>query len=148
MGFRNVLILVVGLAISATCAFAKNEKIVEGQKMRDGICIDYKKLYYDVDQGGGNFVTKMKVLEKECGTECYDIVYDGPEGGYTGDISTLPGAGLPFTIDAGGHGYVTVPSGYGGMLAPDSPSCDATYTPDYSTTFIIHAQLLSGIYIE
>lgn len=150
MLFRTTIVLFVGFVLSTASALALNNRFVEGETTRGGECIEYRKLFYDVDQGGGSFVTKVKVLERKCGSDgCFTEVYNGPESGYNGDIYTPPNAGLPFSIGAGGYGYVTVPSGDGGMLAPDSsPTCDVTFTADYSTTVVIHPDLLVGIYIE
>ena len=94
-------------------------------------------------------VTNIKVFMRPCGTGCFQLIYDGPQGSYTGPYEEV-GEALPISIGTDGYGYVTVASGNGGYLASDNSesNCDATFDPDNSTTVVIDKVFMDQMALE
>ena len=121
----------------------------EGSVSLLGVCYDYRIMTYEVQSGGGVTTQKVKVFMSPCGQNCFGLVYDGPQGSYTGPLEEI-GTALPISIGSGGHGYVTVSSGEGGTFAPDgtNAACDASHTSDFSTTLVIDKSYIEAMGLE
>lgn len=148
--WQTIAVSCILLMMTLTAATARSGEMVQGERERDGECIQYRIMKYQVSHGGEDTETYTRIFERPCGSTCWEEVYNGPGAVYSGEYSSLMyDPGLPIVINAGGTGYVTVPSGEGGLFAPaTSQTCDATFTPDASTVFVIDSAFLLDIGLQ
>lgn len=142
-----LLLLFAGTTVLAD--LNPNRWYAEGEIERDGHCIAFKILAKKVNAGMPSEYWEYRILEGNCDGTCMEEVYRGPLSLYGGDVPIPPTGSpdqLPITVTPSGTGYVSVPIGSGGTLAPGGssyPTCDAVYTTNGSSVLVIESSLLN-----